>query len=137
MILSLVPLAGSSQPVSSKGAVRTKKPGVSGIPRQNRLKAGRRREALDRLFLPAEFRSRKWHQTTSIPAKILAVVKQSDKHRIVVRILVRKYKGSFLTLKFGEDKPLLGFCKEGRLDLVYSQDPGLKEGQSFPLWTIQ
>jgi hypothetical protein len=24
-----------------------------------------------------------------------------------------------------------------RLDLIYYRDPGLKEGQSFPLWTIQ
>jgi hypothetical protein len=74
---------------------------------------------------------------TSIPAKILAVEKQADKHRIVVRILVRKYRGSFNTLKFGENKPLIGFCHNGRLDLIYYRDPGLNEGESFPLWTIQ
>jgi hypothetical protein len=73
---------------------------------------------------------------TSIPAKILAVDKQADKHRVIVRIL-RKYRGSFNTLKFGENKPLMGFCHEGRLDLIYYRDPGLKEGQPFPLWTIQ
>jgi hypothetical protein len=73
---------------------------------------------------------------TSIPAKILAVEKQTDKHRIIVRILVRKYRGSFNTLKFGETKPLIGFCHNGRLDLIYYRDPGLSEGESFPLWTI-
>ena len=73
---------------------------------------------------------------TSIPALLLAVDKQADKHRVIVRIL-RKYRGSFNTLKFGENKPLIGFCHEGRLDLIYYRDPGLKEGQPFPLWTIQ
>jgi hypothetical protein len=29
---------------------------------------------------------------------------------------------------FGENKPLLGACHDGRLDLVYRRDPGLKEG---------
>jgi hypothetical protein len=84
-----------------------------------------------------EFRLRKWYQITFIPAKIVAVDKQSDKHRVIVRILLRNYKGSFHTLMFGENKPLLGACHDGRLDLVYRRDPGLKEGQPFPLWTIQ
>jgi hypothetical protein len=74
---------------------------------------------------------------TSIPAQILAVDKQADKHRIIVSILVRKYRGSFNTLKFGENKPLMGSYHEGRLDLIYCRDPGLKEGESFPLWTIR
>ncbi len=74
---------------------------------------------------------------TAIPAKVLAVGKQADKHRIVVRIALRKYRGSFNTLKFGENKPLMGSCHEGRLDLIYGRDPGFKEGQMFPLWTIQ
>jgi hypothetical protein len=60
----------------------------------------------------------------------------SDKHRILVRILLRKYKGSFNALKFGENKPLMGSCHDGQLDLLYCRDPGLKEGQSFPLWRI-
>ena len=72
----------------------------------------------------------------TIPAKVLAAGKQADKHRIVVRIELRKYRGSFNTLKFGENKPLMGSCNGGRLDLIYSQDPGLQEGQSFPLWAI-
>jgi hypothetical protein len=74
---------------------------------------------------------------TFIPAKVIAVGKEANKHRIVVRIVLRKYRGSFNTLKFGENKPLMGSCYHGRLDLIYFRDPGLKEGQSFPLWTIQ
>ncbi|SRR6266478_685746 len=74
---------------------------------------------------------------TSIPAKVLGVSKQADKHRLVVRIVLRKYRGSFNTLKFEENKPLMGSCHDGQLDLIYSRDPGLKEGESFPLWTIQ
>jgi hypothetical protein len=74
---------------------------------------------------------------TFIPAKIVAVDKEGDKHRIVVRIVLRKYRGSFNTLKFRENKPLMGYCHNGRLDLIYYRDPGLKKGQSFPLWTIQ
>ena len=77
------------------------------------------------------------HQITFIAAKILTVDKQADKHRVIVRILLRKYRGSFGTLMFGENKPLIGSCHDGRLDLIYQRDPGLKEGQSFPLWTIQ
>jgi hypothetical protein len=74
---------------------------------------------------------------TFIPAKIVAVGKEADKHRIVVRIVLRKYRGSFNTLRFGENKPLMGSCHDGRLDLIYYRDPGLKEGQAFPLWTVQ
>jgi hypothetical protein len=74
---------------------------------------------------------------TFIPAKVLAVDKQEERHRIIVRIELRKYRGSFNTLKFGENKPFIGSCHDGRLDLIYYQDPGLKEGESFPLWTVQ
>jgi hypothetical protein len=73
---------------------------------------------------------------THLPATILAVEKQSGKHRVFVRILLRKYRGSFNTLKFGENKPLIGSCQNGRLDLIYYRDPNLKAGQSFPLWKI-
>ena len=74
---------------------------------------------------------------TFIPAKIVAVGKDADKHRIVVRIVLPKYRGSFNTLKFGEKKPFTGFTHNGQLDLVYHKDPHLKAGQPFPLWTIQ
>jgi hypothetical protein len=73
------------------------------------------------------------NKITFIPAKIVTVHKQADKHRVVVRILLRKYRGSFNTLIFGKNKPLIGSCHDGRLDLIYYCDPGLEEGQSFPL----
>jgi hypothetical protein len=38
--------------------------------------------------------------------------------------------GSFNTLIFGKNKPLIGSCHDGRLDLIYYRDPGLEEGQS-------
>ena len=72
-----------------------------------------------------------------IPAKILAVDQHRTNNRMIVRILLLKYRGSFNTLILGENKPLMGFCRDGQLDLIYYRDPGLKEGQSFPLWTIQ
>jgi hypothetical protein len=31
----------------------------------------------------------------------------------------------------------MGSCHDGRLELIYYRDPGLKEGDLFPLWTIQ
>jgi hypothetical protein len=74
---------------------------------------------------------------TLIPAKVVTVGKESDKHRVIVRISLRTYRGSFNTLRFGDNKPLMGSCHDGRLELIYSRDPGLKEGDSFPLWTIQ
>ena len=74
---------------------------------------------------------------TAIPAKVVAVDRQSDQYRVIVRIGLAKYRGSFNTLKFGEKKPFTGFCRDGQLDLVYFQDPGLEAGEAFPLWTIQ
>jgi hypothetical protein len=74
---------------------------------------------------------------TLIPARVVTVGQESDKHRVIVRISLRTYRGSFNTLRFGENKPLMGSCHEGRLELIYYRDPGLKEGDAFPLWTIQ
>ena len=51
---------------------------------------------------------------TLIPARVIAVGKGADRHRTVVRIVLRKYRGSFNTPKFGENKPLMGFCHDGR-----------------------
>jgi hypothetical protein len=47
-----------------------------------------------------------------------------------------KYRGSFNTLAFGEIKPHSGSLKDGRLDLVYYQNPGLNIGDPFRLWTL-
>jgi hypothetical protein len=56
-------------------------------------------------------------------------------YQVIVQIGT-KYRGSFNTLAFGEIKPYIGSLKDGRLDLVYYLDPGLNEGDSFPLWTL-
>jgi hypothetical protein len=73
---------------------------------------------------------------TPVPAKVLTVAKQSSQFRVLVRIELEKYLGSFHTLRFGEMKPFTGSCHNGQLDLFYYRDPGLKAGKSFPLWTI-
>jgi hypothetical protein len=74
---------------------------------------------------------------TAIPAVVLAVDRQRDQYRVVIRIGLPKYRGSFNTLVFGENKPFVGFCHDDWLDLFYHQDPSLHEGQEFLLWTIQ
>jgi hypothetical protein len=73
---------------------------------------------------------------TPIPAKVLAVAKQSSQYRVLVQIEVDQYLGSFRTLRFGQRKPFTGSCYHGQLDLFYYRDPGLKAGNSFPLWTL-
>jgi hypothetical protein len=73
---------------------------------------------------------------TAIGAKVLAVDNIGTQYRVAVRIGFPRYR-AFLTLKFGEKKPFTGFTHNGQLDLVYHEDPHLKAGQPFPLWTIQ
>ena len=70
-----------------------------------------------------------------LPAKVIAIEKRGDQYQVIVQIGT-KYRGSFNTLAFGEIKPYIGSLKDGRLDLVYYLDPGLNEGDSFPLWTL-
>ena len=73
---------------------------------------------------------------TPVSAKVLAVEKTGDRYRVIVQIET-KYRGSFNTFVFGENKPLIGAYHNGRLDLVYHRDPCLEAGQVFPVWTIQ
>ena len=72
---------------------------------------------------------------TSIPAKVIAIEKRGDQYQVIVQINTR-YRGSFNTLAFGEIKPYSGSLKDGRLDLIYYQDPGLMIGDPFSLWTL-
>ena len=72
---------------------------------------------------------------SSIPAKVVALEERACQYQVVVQI-TNKYRGSFNTLLFGEIKPYIGSLKDGRLDLVYYRDPGLGEGDRFPLWTL-
>jgi len=70
-----------------------------------------------------------------ISAKVIAIEKRGLQYQVNVEI-VPKYRGSFNTLVFGEIKPHIGSLKDGRLNLVYYQNPGLKIGDLFPLWTL-
>ena len=70
-----------------------------------------------------------------IPAKVVAFEQRGIQYQLVVEI-VPKYRGSFNTLIFGEIKPHTGSLRDGRLDLVYYQNPGLHIGDRFPLWTL-
>jgi hypothetical protein len=72
---------------------------------------------------------------TPLPAHVIAIEKRGDQYQAIVQIST-KYRGSFNTLAFGEIKPYLGSLKDGRLDLVYYQNPGLNVGDQFPLWTL-
>jgi hypothetical protein len=73
---------------------------------------------------------------TPVPAKVLAVEKNGDRYQVIVRIET-KYRGSFNTLVFGENKPFTGSYRDCRLDLVYYRDPCLEVDQAFPVWTIR
>jgi hypothetical protein len=73
---------------------------------------------------------------TPIPAEVVAAHRLVNQYHVIVRIGAGGYRGSFATLAFGENKPLIGACHDRRLDLIYLQHPGLQAGQQFPLWTI-
>jgi hypothetical protein len=72
---------------------------------------------------------------TAVGARVLAVDNVGAPHRVIVRIGFPRCRESH-TLKFGEQEPFTGFTPNGRLDLVYHEDPHLKAGQPFPLWTL-
>ena len=73
----------------------------------------------------------------AIPAEVIAVETQGDQFRVAVRIKGAKYRGSFNTLVLGKNKPFIGSCHDGRLDLVFHQNPDLKAGEPFPVGTLQ
>jgi hypothetical protein len=77
------------------------------------------------------------HFMTPIPAEVVAAEKQGVHYQVIVQIRIPKYRGSFNTLVFGERKPYRGSLKDGRLELVYHQDPCFRPGESFPLWTLR
>jgi hypothetical protein len=70
-----------------------------------------------------------------LPAKVTAIEKRGAQYQMIVQISP-KYRGSFNTLVFGELKPHSGSLKDGRLDLVYFQNPGLNLEDLFALWTL-
>ena len=70
-----------------------------------------------------------------IAAKITSIEKRGDQYQVIVQISP-KYRGSFNTLAFGAVKPHSGSLRDGRLDLVYYQNPSLSVEDPFPLWTL-
>jgi hypothetical protein len=68
---------------------------------------------------------------TAIPAEVVAAHRLVSQYHVIVRIGAGSYRGSFVTLVFGE--PLIGARYDRRVDLIYLQDPGLCAGQRFPL----
>jgi len=71
---------------------------------------------------------------TRLPAKVLSSEKRGDRYCVVVEIELPNFRRSFNSLRFGDQIPFSGSCRDGKLELRYYQDPGLEIGQQFPLW---
>jgi len=74
---------------------------------------------------------------TRIPAKILSHEKRGQQYRVTVAIEIANFRRSFNTLRFGDQIPFSGSCRDGTLELRYFHDPGFEVGQQFPLWLIE
>ena len=72
---------------------------------------------------------------THIPAKVLNVHRLYNKYLVTVQVGRKNYPGKFDRLQFGENRPHFGWYRNGRLDLIFLEDPYLDAGQEFPLWT--
>jgi hypothetical protein len=72
-----------------------------------------------------------------IAAKVLNIDRLGGQYLVTVQVPREKYTGTFERLSFGANKPHLGSYRSGWLDLAYDKNPGLKPGQSFPLWAIE
>jgi hypothetical protein len=74
---------------------------------------------------------------TAIGASVIVVDNVGAQYRLIVPIGFPRYRGSFPTLKLAEKKRFTGLTRNDHLDLIYHEDPHLKSGQPFPLWTLQ
>src|SRR5260221_10422091 len=74
---------------------------------------------------------------TRLPAKVLSNEKRGDQYCVIVEIEVSNFRRSFNSLQFGDQIPFSGSCRNGTLELLYYQDPGVTVGQHFPLWLIE
>jgi hypothetical protein len=74
---------------------------------------------------------------TPVPAKVVSVHRQGDRYRIILQKQPIKNRGTFDNLVLGENKTTVGSSQDGRLKLIYYRNPGVNEGDAFPLWTIQ
>ncbi len=71
---------------------------------------------------------------TRLPAKVLSSEKRADRYCVTVEIDLPNFRRSFNCLRFGDQIPFSGSCRDGKLELRYYQNPGLEIGQQFPLW---
>jgi hypothetical protein len=55
---------------------------------------------------------------------------------LTVAVDSKEHSGSFESLTFGIP-PDLGWYGQGWLELVYTEDPGFRAGDLFPLWEIE
>jgi hypothetical protein len=53
---------------------------------------------------------------------------------VTVEIDLPNFRRSFNSLRFGDQIPFSGSCRDGKLELRYYQNPGFEIGQQFPLW---
>jgi hypothetical protein len=71
-----------------------------------------------------------------LPAKVLSNEKRRDQYCVTVEIELANFRRSFNSLRFGDQIPFSGSCRDRTLELRYYQDPGVEVGQQFPLWLI-
>jgi hypothetical protein len=74
---------------------------------------------------------------TRLPAKVLSHEKRGEQYCVTVEVEVSNFRRSFNSLRFGDKIPFSGAYRDGTLELRYYQDPGVKAGQQFPLWSIE
>jgi hypothetical protein len=72
-----------------------------------------------------------------ISARVLNVDRLGGQYLVTIQVPREKYNATFDRLTFGANKPHLGSYRSGWLDLAYEKNPGLKPGQSFPLWVTE
>jgi hypothetical protein len=70
-----------------------------------------------------------------IPAKVTAIEKRGLQCQVVVEI-VSKFAAHFIPSFLERSSRTAVSLKDGRLNLVYDQNPDLNIGDPFPLWTL-
>jgi hypothetical protein len=73
---------------------------------------------------------------TPILASIFKVQKNGHGCLLTVAVDNKGHSGSFESLTFGSP-PDLGWCQQGWLELVYTEAPGFRAGDLFPLWQTE
>jgi hypothetical protein len=71
---------------------------------------------------------------TVIGTEVLAVNSLATLYRVIVRIGFPRYRGSLLTLKFGENKPFTGFTQNGQLSCLLRRSSPKSRAGCFRSW---